>query len=246
MLRTIGIGPDLIVSAISAPAAAAPGAVVSVAETTLNQGGGSAPVSVTTFFLSKDFMLDSTDVPIGGSRSVGALAPGAASAGTTAVTMPADTTPGTYYIIAKTDGDGSVAESLETNNTRGWPIRSGADLVISAATLSVSTIKAGLSATLNNTVQNQGTGFAAGSTVAFFLSRDLTLDGTDIPLPPSRTVPELATGAVSVASTIVTVPATTPLGTWYLLARADADGVVAESNETNNVRFVRALEVTPP
>ena len=75
-------------------------------------------------------MLDSTDVPIGGSRSVGALAPGAASAGTTAVTMPADTTPGTYYIIAKTDGAGSVAESLETNNTRGWPIRSGADLVI--------------------------------------------------------------------------------------------------------------------
>ena len=245
MLRTIGIGPDLIVSAISAPAAAAPGAVVSVAETTLNQGGGSAPVSVTTFFLSKDFMLDSTDVPIGGGRSVGALAPGAASAGTTAVTMPADTTPGTYYIIAKTDGNGSVAESLETNNTRGWPIRSGADLVISAATLSVATIKAGSSATLNSTVQNQGTGLAAGSTVAFFLSRDLTLDGTDIPLPPSRTVPELATGAVSVASTIVTVPATTPLGTWYLLARADADGVVAESNETNNVRFVRALEVTP-
>ena len=103
-----------------------------------------------------------------------------------------------------------------------------------------------MSATLNNTVQNQGTGFAAGSTVAFFLSRDLTLDGTNIPLPPSRTVPELATGAVSVASTIVTVPATTPPGTWYLLAKADADGVVVESNETNNVRFVRALEVTPP
>ncbi|HUE86487.1 MAG TPA: CARDB domain-containing protein [Vicinamibacterales bacterium] len=246
MLRTIGIGPDLIVSSISAPTVAASGAVVSVVETTLNQGGGSAPASVTTFFLSKDFMLDSNDVPFGGSRSVGPLAAGAASAGTTVVTIPPDTAPGTYYIIAKADGGGSIAESYETNNTRGSSIRIGPDLVISSGSLSVSTITAGSSATLTNTVTNQGAGLAASSLIAFYLSKDLTVDAADVPLSPSRMVPELATGASSAASTVVTIPAATPAGTWYVLARADAEAAVAESVETNNVRFVGSIQVTTP
>jgi len=59
-------------------------------------------------------------------------------------------------------------------------------------------------------------------------------------------VPELATGASSEASTIVTVPPATPAGNWYVLARADAEGAVAESVETNNVRFVRSIQVTAP
>jgi subtilase family serine protease len=35
-------------------------------------------------------------------------------------------------------------------------------------------------------------------------------------------------------------------GTYYLLAIADADGAVAESIETNNVRIVRSIKVTTP
>ena len=246
MLRTIGVGPDLIVSTMTAPTVAAPNGVVSVAETTRNQGGGSAPASVTTFFLSNDAILDSSDLPIGGSRNVGLLAAGASSAGTTSVTIPPDTTPGTYYIVAKADGGGSVAESSETNNTRVWSIRVGPDLVVFTASLSSTTLPAGSSATLTNTVKNQGAGLAASSTVAFYLSKDLTVDAADIPLPLSRMVPELATGATSQASTIVTIPTATPTGTWYVLARADAEATVAESLESNNVMFVRAIQVTSP
>jgi subtilase family serine protease len=185
-------------------------------------------------------------VPLEGSRSVGPLAPGAASTGTTAVTIPANTTAGTYYIVAKADGGGSVAESYETNNTRVWPIRIGPDLVVFSASLSSSTIAAGASATMTTTVTNQGAGLAAGSMVAFYLSRDLTVDATDLLLLPSRVVPELATGAANTASTLVTVPVTAPAGTWYVLAKADAEAAVAESIETNNVRFVRPVTITPP
>jgi subtilase family serine protease/subtilisin family serine protease len=246
MLRTIGVGPDLIISSISLPAVAAPGAGITVGETTRNQGGGSAPASVATFFLSKDVMLDSTDVLLGGSRSVGPLAAGATSAGTTVVTIPPDTAPRTYYLVAKADGGSSVAESYETNNTYVSSIRIGPDLVVYSASLSSATLKAGASATLTNTVLNQGAGPAAGSTVAFYLSRDLVVDATDLPLLPSRMVPPLAGGAGDTASTVVTIPASTPAGTWYVLARADAGDTVAESMETNNVLFVRTIQVTPP
>jgi subtilase family serine protease len=148
--------------------------------------------------------------------------------------------------MAKADGGGSIAESAETNNARYWSIRLGPDLVISAAALSVSTIPAGSSVTVSTTATNQGAGLAAASTVAFYLSKDFSVGAGDVPLSPSWTVPELATGGASTASTVVTIPATTPLGTWYVLAQANADGAVAESVYTNNVRFVRALLVTSP
>ena len=49
---------------------------------------------------------------------VPALAAGALSAGTAAITIPAGTAPGTYYLFAVADGDGAVAETSETNNAR--------------------------------------------------------------------------------------------------------------------------------
>ena len=48
-----------------------------------------------------------------------ALAAGATSLRTTAITIPAGTAPATYYLIAVADGTGVVVETLETNNTRG-------------------------------------------------------------------------------------------------------------------------------
>jgi len=35
-------------------------------------------------------------------------------------------------------------------------------------------------------------------------------------------------------------------GTYYVLARSDADGTVPESVETNNVKIVRSVKVTAP
>ena len=50
----------------------------------------------------------------------------------------------------------------------------------------------------------------------------------------SRAVPLLATGASSVGpQTAVTIPPGTAPGSYYILAVADADNTVAESNENN-------------
>ncbi len=48
----IKVGPDLIVSAMSAPASAAAGGTISVTDTTKNQGAGTAGASSTGFYLS--------------------------------------------------------------------------------------------------------------------------------------------------------------------------------------------------
>ena len=54
----------------------------------------------------------------------------------------------------------------------------------------------------------------------------------------ARTVSPLGAGAVSLGATTATIPTGVASGTYYVLARADALGAVAEGNETNNVRAV--------
>jgi subtilase family serine protease len=91
--------------------------VVSVTDTTRNQRGGLAGPSTTRFYLSTNISPDAADILLDGSRAIPALAGGASSAGSTSITIPSGLAPGTYYLIAKADADGSVAETAETNNT---------------------------------------------------------------------------------------------------------------------------------
>src|SRR5262249_23204979 len=66
---------------------------------------------------------DSGDVQLAGSRAVPSLTPGALNLGTTAITIPAGTPAGFYYVIAVADADGVVTEIQENNNTRGMIIQ---------------------------------------------------------------------------------------------------------------------------
>src|SRR5204862_6474348 len=65
MGSSIGIGPDLVVSALTNPETAAAGSTITVSDTTKNQGGGAAGSSVTYFYLSANVLLDAPDVFIG-------------------------------------------------------------------------------------------------------------------------------------------------------------------------------------
>ena len=116
--------PDLVVASLTVPTKAGAGAAINVSDTTRNQGAGAAGPSTTALHLSTDGTLDAADTLLG-SRIVPALAPGESSSGTTAVTIPAGTTPGTYWLIARADAAGAVAESQESNNTIFRSLRSG-------------------------------------------------------------------------------------------------------------------------
>jgi subtilase family serine protease len=95
---------------------------VAMSDTTKNQGGGAAPGSTTSYYLSTNGTLDAGDVLLG-TRLVGAVAAGASASGSTSLSVPQGTAPGNYYVLAKADGPGDIAETVETNNTRAKSLR---------------------------------------------------------------------------------------------------------------------------
>ncbi len=235
MGSAIGIGPDLVISALTNPNAAVAGSAISVSDTTKNQGGGAAEASLTMFYLSANVLLDASDVLLG-SRPASALAAGTVESATTSLMIPADTPAGTYYIVAKADGGGGVTETQESNNVKySTSMRIGPDLIESSVI--VPTIAgAGAVLVVSDTVKNQGSATAGPSTTAFYLSSNTTLDTGDL-LVATRAVPSLAATATSPASTSVTIPASTATGMYYILVKADANAEVAETSETNNLSY---------
>jgi len=165
---------------------------------------------------------------------------GVSSGGTTTV---AAVGPGVYYIIAKADADNIVTETQETNNTTVRQLTIGSDLLV--AGLSVpSVIAAGGTVTAIDIAQNAGGNTSGSSTTRFYLSVNPSFDGGDVQLAGSRAVPSLAPGALNLGTTAITIPAGTAPGFYYVIAVADADGVVTEIQETNNARGL-LIQVVP-
>jgi subtilase family serine protease len=229
--KYIKIGPDLALTALAAPSMAGGGQSIAITDTTKNQGGGTADPSRTQFFLSTDASIGVSDMLLG-SRDVPSLAAGAGSSATTTVTIPQGTSAGSWYIIAKADGEGVVAETSESNNTYSKYIKIGPDLDITAMSAPASG-SAGQTIAITDTIKNQGGGTADPSRTQFYLSTDSTLDASDI-LLGSRDVMSLAAGAISSGSTTVVIPPGTAAGSWYIIAKADGEGVVNETSEANN------------
>jgi subtilisin family serine protease/subtilase family serine protease len=230
----VKIGPDLIVSAVVAPATAVAGGTIDVSHTTANQGGGSSAASTTRFYLSTNVALDGSD-PLIGSRSVPLLASGASASFTTPVTVPATTAGGIYYVIAQADGASEVPETTESNNTKfSAAIKVGPDLIVSAMSAPASAA-AGGTISVTDTTKNLGAGTAGASSTGFYLSANATVGTGDIFIG-SRSLGGLASNGTSTISTLLQIPADTLPGSYYVIGRADWNGTVAETSDTNNDR----------
>jgi subtilase family serine protease len=115
--QAISVGPDLKVTVSSTTWPVTAGTAALVTDTVRNAGGNEAAASILRYYLSVNSWLDAGDVTLVESRSIGVLGPDASTTAQTSVTIPAGTAPGYYYLIAVADADGSVAESVEWNNT---------------------------------------------------------------------------------------------------------------------------------
>jgi subtilase family serine protease len=231
--RMIQIGSDLVISSMTIPAKGGAGLPLTIAETTTNQGAGTTPPTQTRYYLSTNLSLDSSDTPLLPARDVPALAPGQSSSGSVTVTLPANAASGVLYILAQADGGNAAAETSETNNIAFRSLQVGPDLV---TTLFSGPSKGGAGLTIDvaDTVANQGAGAAAASTVRFYISPNVLLDAKATLLAAGRTVPGLQPGQTSSGTTTLTVPASMLAGSYFLIAVADGDGLVAEAQEGNN------------
>ena len=231
-------GPDLVVTSVgNPPASAAPGKAFAITNTVKNQGATTAAQSTTRFYLSLDAAKDAGDTLLTGSRAVATLAAGAQSAGTTTVTIPLTTPPGTYRLLACADDTQVVAEASDANNCRAAAatiVVGRPDLVETAVSNPPAVARPGTSFAVTDTVRNQGTVTASGSAIRYYLSADAQKSPDDRLLTGSRSAPTLAPGAASTQTVTVTIPSATPPGTYVLLACADDAKVVAESDEGNN------------
>jgi subtilisin family serine protease/subtilase family serine protease len=241
LARSIRVGPDLGVTALTVPAMAGPGDAIVISETTRNQGGGAAGATATRFYLSANSTLDGEDILLAGARNVPALAAGETSTGSSTVQIPAQTAAGSYYLIARADAGEAVAETSESNNNAARSLKVGADLVVTLAVPSVG--GAGAALTVTDTTSNLGTASAGTSATRFYLSANSTLSADDVPLG-ARAAPALAPGESSSVTAALQLPATLPTGIYYVIARADADDAVVETNEGNN-NASRSVSVGP-
>lgn len=245
-------GPDLVETAVSSPpATVAAGGTFTVTDTVANQGNAAAAASTTRHYLSLDALPDASDVLLSGSRAVGALGAGASSSGTVTVTVPVATPGGTYRLLSCADGAGTVAEADEANNCRAAAaqvqVAGRPDLVESSVSAPPAVAPPGSGFSVTDTATNQGTGTAAASTTRYYLSLDALRNTGDVLVTGTRAVASLAAGASSTGTVTVTVPSSTALGTYYLLACADDAAVVAEVSDANNcIASATAVQVARP
>ncbi|MFL6281345.1 MAG: CARDB domain-containing protein [Vicinamibacterales bacterium] len=227
------IGPDLVVSSAAIPTVAGAGFPLTVNDAVKNQGTSLAGPSTTSFYLSANVQLDSTDKFLG-SRSVPALSAGGTSAGTTTVMIPADVQLGQYFILVSADDTNAIQESAETNNVSYGVTRVGPDLTVLSLTAPTSAV-AGATISVTDTVKNVGGGSAGASTTRLYLSSNFTFDASDQEIG-SRAATALGPSATNAGSASVTIPTGTVAGLYYIIAVTDADNAVPETGETNNTR----------
>lgn len=114
--KTKAYCPDLVVISVAVtPTKVVRESTIEVTDITKNRGKAPAGLSTTRYYLSKDNLKSKKDILLSDS-SVQTLDAAASSPRTTTVTIPADTRPGSYYIIACADDTKQVKESKEGNN----------------------------------------------------------------------------------------------------------------------------------
>lgn len=208
--------------------------------TVINSGSTSAGISKAGYYLSVDTLLDNSDILLANSAT-STLSAGSSvllnkSASLTAVQ------PGIYNLIFVADYAAEVGETNESNNTARLTFTIAAlpkfaDLQVQNQAVSSATITAGNKFLVNSKLVNAGNANALSGKTGYFLSQDTSYQSYDIFLG-SSSVGSLSPAAGILKTFSGKVPLNQNGGNYYILFFADYDGLVTESNENNNIRYV--------
>jgi hypothetical protein len=141
--------------------------------------------------------------------------------------------PGTYVITAIDQATGRTAPPVQQIVQSGGTCL--ADIVVSALTLSASSVVPGESVTVSYTVRNTGGAPASTSRMALAFAASTALPAGAETLA-SVVIPSLAAGGTESGSATITVPVGSTAGSYDVWATADADGVVAQTDRSNDRR----------
>ncbi len=230
--------PDLLIQDASIdPVVVLTGDSLQANFTVTNQGNGAADTSKACLFLSLNNTFESAiDIEVG-RLDVSALPVNTSELLTTAVNIPANTNPGTYFILFIADCNESLDEVDEANNIATVEISIGeplADLSLGSIEVSPDKITAGQQGSVSAEVVNQDQANAPLSSTCFFLStNDVFETGIDVLLATAETAVIVPNGSQLIQETLI-IPANTEPGNYFIIGVADCQNEITESNENNN------------
>ncbi len=239
--------PNLVPSAVTAPAFANAGGPVEVRWKVTN-GGDGATFSGWRASVGLSASADgSGETVLGTLDRAEVLGAGAEAEHVATVTLPPGIVGGRHLVVT-VDTLGQVTESNEADNASvsatALDVRAP-DLAVASVT-AAATVVPGVPFEVRWTSRNAGTDGAAGPwTESVYLSSD-DLVGGDTWVADVTVAGPVTAGASFEGSARVTVPVDGPAGTFRIVVVTDSTGVVAESNESDNGAISDATVTVPP
>ncbi|MGA1197049.1 MAG: CARDB domain-containing protein, partial [Candidatus Latescibacterota bacterium] len=218
-----------------------------------NQGTGTNTSDFdVVIFLSEDLIVgNGDDIRVGDAAISGVLGVDSTRAVTVQVTIPALQAYRSYQWIAVVDEVGFVSELNETNNAL---IGLAVSVVPSPPDLVVENVVASTPVERSHVydvrldVVNQGDGVTTGAfQISLWLSVDDSIGNADDVRVGNTTVTDiLNSGDRKAVAFSMTIPSQQAIGTYRLVAIADASNIETETNETNNTVFASVpVDVVP-
>jgi parallel beta-helix repeat protein len=247
------------------PSMASPGQEASAGVQFVNRGRVPSHPTTADVFLAGSKSADRGGALAMTQVALGSIRPGRTARYTVPLTIPL-VEPGPYYVITQLDAssatgalDVMTVSTAATVAPRSQPRKAvkvrvarpaaRPDLAVTSITTSPSAVLPGATVLATGSVVNQGTDSAPSTTLRFWLAGDPSADptstGSGAVLLGSSPVPALATAEPMSFAVSLTVPSAAEAGQRYIQVLADADAVVAESSESNNLAHVSLLIQAP-
>jgi subtilase family serine protease len=230
-------GADLVMTSVQGPVRAGTGTAMFVTNTVQNAGA----IDVTStfrvgFYLSTNAAISSSNTFLGQRFVLGGLQAGQSNTEVTGFFLSEGLGQRTYFLSAIADYDTQISESIETNNALAAgliEVSYGPDLVMTACSGPATAVSGG-SLMVSDTAANIGAGILSRFSVGFYLSSDPVITTNDLRIGGRVVTGTLAPGASSSGTTLLSIPAALPAGTYFLGAVADDLAARGEANEANN------------
>ena len=238
--------PDLVVSKLDVLTKVLPGEQATFSVTVTNKGDKDAPDAFKMGFSVNSKADGNGAQPVKFEWDLGGIAAGASRVQTGWFKLGAANKPGTWHLLVNVDAQNTVAERDESNNvaSESFQLLAAPKGDLSWLTLTAdAAVQAGAELTINHRADNKADGDIGASRTAFYLSKDIALDGGDLALG-SVVEPAIKAKQQGEAKTSkLSVPAGVAAGDWFVLGRLDVGNELAETDEANNVSN-SAIKVT--
>ncbi len=240
--------PNLNPFDVSHPDEATQGQEITVSYSVRNLGIAVAGTSTTRVYLSIDNIVDPTLDVLLASATESEIQPQSTTPREITFSIPSETDPGTYVVILELDALGEVEEVSENDNQRAFTLEV---IKVPTADLSVEFLGGQAIDSLSTptpvryVISNSGNAASPVTTTAFYLSTDSALNTATDVLITTKSEDTINEGEERSVDEEITLPSNVNPGTYQILVQVDANNLISEVDETNNLAVYR-LELRLP